>query len=71
MYICICNAVTEREIRGAASLGCATVEDLRRDLGVGDCCGKCVPEARDVLRRCDRACGSCAGAQSAGHGGHD
>jgi bacterioferritin-associated ferredoxin len=55
MYICICNGVTECEIRGAADLGCHTVEDLRRDLGVGDCCGKCVPEARNVLRKCAHA----------------
>jgi bacterioferritin-associated ferredoxin len=34
MYICICNAVTDREIRGAASLGCSTLTDLQRDLGV-------------------------------------
>ena len=55
MYICICNAVTEREIVGAADLGCRTIEDLRRDLGVGNCCGKCVPEARNVLRKCAHA----------------
>ncbi len=55
MYICICNAVTEREIVGAYDLGCRTVGDLRRDLGVGNCCGKCVPEARNVLRKCAHA----------------
>ena len=61
MYICNCNGITEREIRGAAELGCTTIEDLRRDLGVGDCCGKCVPEARNVLRQC---AGGCRGRQS-------
>jgi len=72
MYICICNAVTEREIRGAASLGCATVEDLRRDLGVGDCCGNCVSTARDLLHKCERACASCPSAQQPAYaGGHD
>lgn len=52
MYICICNAVTEREIRGAVALGCKTVADLREDLGVGSCCGKCVPEAHKILKDC-------------------
>lgn len=63
MYICNCNGITEREIQGAVELGCASVADLTRDLGVGSCCGKCVPEARKLLRHCGisegelRACG--------------
>lgn len=52
MYICNCMGITEREIRGAADLGCETVAELSRDLGVGTCCGKCVPEARALLRSC-------------------
>ena len=59
MYICICNAVTDSEIRGAVELGCSSISDLRRDLGVASCCGKCEPEARRVMR----ACGACPGAQ--------
>ncbi len=39
MYTCICNAVTEREVRGAVRLGCTSLGDLRRDLGVATCCG--------------------------------
>jgi bacterioferritin-associated ferredoxin len=62
MYICICNAVTEREIRGAVELGCDSIDDLRRDLGVASCCGKCLPEARKVLKRC----GACPSAVFAG-----
>ena len=50
MYICNCMRITDREIRGAADLGCETVADLSRDLGVGTCCGKCVPEAGALLR---------------------
>jgi bacterioferritin-associated ferredoxin len=52
MYICNCNGITEREIRGAAELGCASLEDLRRDLGVASCCGKCADEASRVLVGC-------------------
>lgn len=52
MYICICNAVTDREIRGAAELGCRDFGELKRDLGVATCCGKCEPEARRVLAAC-------------------
>ena len=52
MYICICNAVTEREIRGAVDLGCRNMTELRRDLGVASCCGKCEPDARRILGTC-------------------
>lgn len=63
MFICNCNGVTEGEIRGAIELGCRSIEDLRRDLGVTGCCGKCLPEASNVLR----ACAGCPGA----NGGDD
>jgi bacterioferritin-associated ferredoxin len=49
MYVCNCNAITDREIRAAASLGGVTFDDLRRDLGVATCCGKCEPAARALL----------------------
>jgi bacterioferritin-associated ferredoxin len=52
MYICICNAITDKEIRGAVNLGCTTLDDLQRDLGVATCCGKCAPEACRVLDEC-------------------
>jgi bacterioferritin-associated ferredoxin len=52
MYTCICNAITEKEVRGAASLGCTSFVDLQRDLGVATCCGKCEPDARRILREC-------------------
>jgi len=52
VYICICNAVTDREIRGAASLGIHTLDALREELGVASCCGKCEPEARRLLASC-------------------
>lgn len=61
MYICICNGVTEREIRGAVSLGSATLQDLKRDLGIAACCGKCEPDARRVLGECSGCPNACAG----------
>jgi bacterioferritin-associated ferredoxin len=49
MYVCICNAVTDREIRQCAELGARTVDDLRDALGVASCCGRCEGVAREVL----------------------
>ena len=66
MYICICNAITESEVRGAVSLGCKSMCDLRNDLGVATCCGKCEPEAKRLLRECRRANAGSAAASCAG-----
>lgn len=56
MYVCICNAVTDNEIRAVARFGANALEDLQRDLGVATCCGKCAPEACRVLDECTQAC---------------
>lgn len=50
MYICICNAVTEREIRQCAQLGACSMGDLRESLGVAANCGKCKRAAIEILR---------------------
>ena len=49
MYVCVCNAITDREIRAAADLGCRTIEDLQATLGVATCCRRCTDCARGVL----------------------
>ena len=50
MYICICNGITDRQIReavkdGAHSLGC-----LQSRLGVATQCGKCAHTAGACMR---------------------
>ena len=52
MYVCICRAVTDREIREAARDGARSVRDLRNRLGVASGCGRCAVEARDILTEC-------------------
>jgi len=52
VYVCNCNGITEREIREAISLGSRTFGDLRRDLGVATCCGKCEHPVRRLVRQC-------------------
>jgi bacterioferritin-associated ferredoxin len=34
------------------------LRDLTRELGVGTCCGKCLPEAKSALASCLKACDS-------------
>jgi bacterioferritin-associated ferredoxin len=49
MIICVCKAVSDRHIKAAVKDGATCMRDLTRDLGVGTCCGKCIPEARSAL----------------------
>ena len=50
MYVCICNAVTERQIRNCAREGAISMQDLRERLCVGGNCGKCAQHAKTSLR---------------------
>lgn len=49
VYVCICNGVTDREIRQAARAGCSGVAELTMRTGCGSTCGSCLPMACDVL----------------------
>ena len=50
MIVCVCNNISDREIRLAIDLGLSTMAELRRDLGIATCCGKCHTCAKGVLR---------------------
>jgi bacterioferritin-associated ferredoxin len=41
MYVCLCNAVTDSQIRRAVEEGATRMCDLRAELGVAADCGKC------------------------------
>ena len=49
MIICVCKAVSDRHIRSAVEDGATCLRDLTRELGLGTCCGKCLPEAKATL----------------------
>ncbi len=49
MYICLCNAITERQIRACAESGARSLCDLESCLGVGTNCGRCRPAATEIL----------------------
>lgn len=52
MYVCICNAVSETDIRRAAAEGVRSLEQLRMRTGCGTTCGCCEPVAEQVLAEC-------------------
>ena len=45
MYVCICNPVTESEVRGCVSRGACTLPELQAQLGVALQCGQCASVA--------------------------
>jgi bacterioferritin-associated ferredoxin len=60
MYVCVCNAVTDHEIRGAVKLGVRTFDDLSATLGVATCCRRCTDCARQVLADAVGTSATCA-----------
>jgi len=55
MYVCICQAVTERQVREAVKQGVQSMRALRDHLGVASECGKCARCAQGILKEC-RSC---------------
>lgn len=49
MYICVCNGVTDREVRECVRNGACSLGDLASMLGVGAGCGRCSECAAEVL----------------------
>lgn len=49
MYVCICNGVTDHEIREVAAAGCRTLAELTMRTGCGASCGSCVEMAQQLL----------------------
>ena len=49
MYVCVCNAVTDGEIRAAVEKGATSLTEVQCALPVGMCCGRCEDVARNVV----------------------
>ncbi len=56
MYICICHAVTERQLKECARSGAASLDDIAFQLGVGTGCGRCRESAHGVLEEVRSEC---------------
>jgi bacterioferritin-associated ferredoxin len=52
MIVCVCNNISEGKIHQAVNAGMTSMSELRKELGVGTCCGKCHTCAKNVLREC-------------------
>jgi len=51
VYVCICNGVTDTQIREAAEGGCVSVAELTMRTGCGATCGSCLEMASELLAK--------------------
>jgi len=49
VYICLCNSVTDSDIRRVADDGVRNMKQLKTETGCGMGCGKCIEAAKSVL----------------------
>lgn len=49
MYVCICNGVTDKQIRRAIADGVQSLEELHDELGVASQCGSCSDHAMSII----------------------
>ncbi len=51
MYVCLCNAVTDSDIRNAVDEGVRNLKQLRQVTDCGATCGSCNEMALEVLQQ--------------------
>lgn len=49
MYVCLCNAISDTELKRLAAEGHRNASKAYGALGAEVCCGRCVPTAEDIL----------------------
>jgi bacterioferritin-associated ferredoxin len=49
MYVCVCHAVTDKDICKVVDRGACSLFDVQNELPVGSCCGRCEDTARNVV----------------------
>lgn len=49
MYICVCHAVSDRQIQEAVDRGARSLFEVQCQLPVGSCCGRCEDTASKLV----------------------
>ena len=50
MYVCICEQVTDKQIKSAIAAGATSLRHLREELGVASQCGQCGNCAKAIIK---------------------
>ena len=51
MFVCLCKAVTDHQIRDAVDTGVCSFEDMQSHLAVSTVCGGCECEVKKVMQQ--------------------
>lgn len=49
MYVCICHAITDKQIQSEVYKGAICLKSLQKKLPVATCCGTCACVAQDII----------------------
>jgi bacterioferritin-associated ferredoxin len=49
MYVCVCHAISDRQIRDAVERGAESLSEVQCYLPVASCCGRCEDTAREII----------------------
>ena len=49
MLVCVCNGISDKQIDSALANGSSNFKDIKSELGIGNCCGQCVPFAKQMV----------------------
>ncbi|MFD1384854.1 (2Fe-2S)-binding protein [Rhodanobacter aciditrophus] len=49
MYVCLCNAVSDKTIKKSIADGATSMRDLYREHNLGNQCGKCCKDVKSIL----------------------
>ena len=53
MFVCVCNAISDRQIKETVAAGATSLTDLQNALGVATCCGCCADLAVSAKTTCN------------------
>ncbi|MEZ4741742.1 MAG: (2Fe-2S)-binding protein [Bdellovibrionota bacterium] len=51
MYICLCQALTERQVRQHIESGAQSLHDVQKKCAAGKSCGACVTKLKMLLKQ--------------------
>jgi len=49
MYVCLCNGISDRQIREVVDRGADSLHAVQAHLPVANCCGQCEDCAREII----------------------
>lgn len=53
MYICVCNALTDKQVESAITSGCRRPNDIYSQCGTKPQCGRCAERMLELLEATD------------------